>query len=161
MASTIESFLQIKPVKKRSTTVRVKLQGMDFDFDIQPLDPEVLADIQVANMVAIPSSVPGGPTSEGANPVNLALDVITEAIVSPDLRNVRLQDHFRVTSPRDLVKEMFKADSEEMFKLFNEILEVTQKSGEPEERGIEIDLVQEAKNSSKVQDSIPVPLNAT
>ena len=145
MANTIDAFLKLKPKQQKTETITLKLQGMDFDFKIQEIEPALLADIQVANTVAIPSSVQGGPSIEGANPVNLSLDICLEAIVEPNLKNAQLQDHFGVTTDRDLLYEMFKGDMQVLNDLFTKILELSN-TQEPESRGVDENDVQEAKN---------------
>lgn len=145
MANTIDAFLKLKPKQQKTETITLKLQGMDFDFKIQEIEPALLADIQVANTVAIPSSVQGGPSIEGANPVNLSLDICLEAIVEPNLKNAQLQDHFGVTTDRDLLYEMFKGDMQVLNDLFTKILELSN-TQEPESRGVDPNDVQEAKN---------------
>lgn len=145
MASTIESFLKLKPKKQKTETVTVKLQGQDLDFEIREIEPSLLGEIQMANTVAIPSSVQGGTPVEGANPINLALDVCLEAIVDPDLRSSELQDHFRVATDRDLLYEMFKGDMASLSDLFEKIVNLSNSSN-PEPRGMDSKRVQEAKN---------------
>lgn len=145
MASNIESFLKLKKRTKKTKTVSVTLQGTEFEFKIQELEPDILSEIQVMNTVAIPSSVRGGPTSEGANPLNLSLDVCLEAIVEPNLKNKELQDHFGVFNERDLLYELFKYDMDSLGDLFTTILELSN-STQAQERETSPDDVKEAKN---------------
>lgn len=146
MASTVESFLKLKPKKLKRKTVTIELQGQDFEFEIQELDPELLSEIQMANAVAIPSSVAGGPSTEGANPVKLSLDVCLQAIVSPNLKSIELQDHFGVTTDRDLLYEMFKGDIQSLTNLFEEVINLTSESTSKETRGVDKETLQKAKN---------------
>lgn len=146
MASTIESFLKLKPKQFKKKTVTVKLQGQDFEFEIREIDPETLSEIQMAHTVAIPSSVQGGPTTEGANPLKLSLDVCLEGILSPDLRDAQLQNHFGVATERDLIYEMFKSDTQSLGELFTAIIELSSQANPDTQRGTDPKLVQEAKN---------------
>lgn len=146
MANTVEQLLKLKPKKQKTEKVNVKLQGETFEFEIREIEPDRLADVQMANTVAIPSSVQGGPSVEGANPLNLSLDVCLEAIVEPNLKNAKLQDHFGVTTDRDLLYELFKGDTDSLGELFTKVLELSNNKEEPEPRGVNPEDVREAKN---------------
>lgn len=146
MSATITNFLKLKPRSKENHTTTVMIQGVPCEFELKPLDVERLYDIQIANMVAIPSSTTGGPTSEGANPIRLACDILTEAIVKPNLKDAELQDHFGVFNERDLVQEIFRDSYPAMTELMNKVIEISSKDPENGTRGTSAELVQEAKN---------------
>lgn len=144
--ASIESFLKINPNQEVKTEiVHLTLQGIEVEFKIRAVDPEILSDIQVANTVGIPSSIQGGPTTEGANPVRFALDLCTEAIVEPNLKSAQLQDHFGVYGERDLVHAMFRNDLDQLNELFTKILELSNSTA-PKQRGVTQEDVNKAKN---------------
>lgn len=146
MAESITNFLKIKPRSRDNAKATVTVQGVELEFELRPVAAERLYDIQIANMVAIPSATAGGPTSEGANPIRLACDILTDAIAKPNLKSVELQDHFGVTSDRDLVQEIFRDSYPAMMELMNKVIEISVSSPETGTRGTSAELVEQAKN---------------
>lgn len=145
MKNTLTNFLKLKPAEKRTEDVTVTVQGQKLEFTVKPIAADRLYDIQIANMVAIPSSVTGGPTGEGANPIRLARDILVEAIVEPNLRDAALQDHFGVTSGSDLVEAIFEGSYSAMTELMNKVIEISVRGGDSP-GGTSAELVEEAKN---------------
>lgn len=146
MAESITNFLKIKPNNRENVKAEVTVQGVRLEFTLRPLPAERLYDIQIANMVSIPSATAGGPTSEGANPIRLACDILTEAIVEPNLNSIEIQDHFGVTTARDLVQEMFRDSYPALIELMNKAIEASTANPENATRGTSAELVEKAKN---------------
>lgn len=143
----IESFLKIKPRKDRTKKVKVTIQDIDLEFEIKALDLEIIADIKNAHTITVPPATYGGPTSEGANPIRMALDIVLEATLSPSFKNAQLQDHFGNASTEiDCLRNMFKGEDQALIDLMNEIISFsTEKEQKP--RNVTTKELQQAKNS--------------
>ena len=146
MSGTISSFLKIKPKKDTTKEFKCVIQGQEVEFVLKTLDPELLTDIQIKNMMTIPSTDVNLEGTQGVNPITLAQDVLYQAIVEPNLNLKELQDHFNSFTPQECLHNMFKNDSQALIKLFNDFIEFQGDNVSKLESGTNANDVYTAKN---------------
>lgn len=145
--SSITNFLKIKPTQKKTKKVKCELGGVEVEFVLSSLPIDKLNDIQLQNNVTIPASFAGGPTSVGVDPLGLAIDMLMESIIEPDLDNIQIQDHFKASNKQELLVRMFDGNNDalaELGKVVNELSGADKNKGENKQ--VTEDLVEEAKN---------------
>lgn len=144
--SNISSFLKIKPKKETTKAFNVTIQGQEVEFVLKTIDAEVLTDVQIKNMVTIPTTDINKEGTQGVNPITLAQDVLMMAIVEPNLKLKELQDHFNSFTPEECLHNMFKHDTPALIQLFNDFIEFQADNVGSPENGTNPNDVEKAKN---------------
>ena len=119
MTSAVEQLLALDAsrIKKPTKTVKLKLgkfDGLELDFKIEAVDPEIMSELK-ESMIRYES---GTDALRVEGSYNATVMTIIEGCPSV-FRNKEIQDHFKAATPKELVKILLT--SGEMDKLKDEI----------------------------------------
>ena len=93
-----------KPKKEIEIPRLSKMFGEKFCVTVQALDTELLAEITEANTEYSKTG-----KAKKSNNYKIGLEMVVNAVVEPDFRNVELLKHYSVATPNDLVAKLFLA----------------------------------------------------